>query len=123
MSLEASVQKQWKEITGVSLIEGYGLTETSPVVCCNSLQNPEEGGYIGFPLPSTEIRIVNEQGEEQPTGKEGELEVKGPQVMLGYYRKEQETQNVLQAGWLKTGDIAVVNEKGTGQNKGQKKKI
>ena len=121
MSLETSVQKQWKEITGVPLIEGYGLTEASPVVCCNSLQNPEEGGYIGFPLPSTEIRVVNEQGEEQPIGTEGELEVKGPQVMRGYHQKEQETQNVLQAGWLKTGDIAVINEKGLVKIKDRKK--
>ena len=122
MSLESSVQKQWKKITGVPIIEGYGLTEASPVVCCNSLQNPpEEGGYIGFPLPSTKIRIVNEQGEEQPTGEEGELEVKGPQVMQGYYQREQETQNVLKEGWLKTGDIAVINEKGLVKIKDRKK--
>ncbi|MCY4512176.1 MAG: AMP-binding protein [Bdellovibrionales bacterium] len=121
MSLEPSVQKQWKELTGVPIIEGYGLTEASPVVCCNSLQNPEEEGHIGFPLPSTEIRIINEQGTEQPIGKEGELEVRGPQVMQGYYQKAQETKNVFQNGWLKTGDIALINEKGLIKIKDRKK--
>lgn len=122
MALEPSVQKQWREMTGVHLIEGYGLTEASPVVCCNSLKNPDEGGYVGFPLPSTKIRIVDEQGQELPVGEEGELEVKGPQVMKGYYKKEKETKNVLSdEGWLKTGDIAIVNERGLVKIKDRKK--
>lgn len=122
MSLEPSVQRRWREVTGIHLIEGYGLTEASPVVCCNSLEDPEEGGYVGFPLPSTKIRIVDEQGRELPIGEEGELEVKGPQVMKGYYKKEEETKNVLDdEGWLKTGDIATVNERGLVKIKDRKK--
>lgn len=121
MSLESSVQKQWREVTGVYLIEGYGLTEASPVVCCNSLEDPDEGGYVGFPLPSTKIRIVDEMGRELPQEEEGELEVKGPQVMKGYYKKEWETKNVLNDGWLKTGDIAIINERGLVKIKDRKK--
>ena len=121
VSLESSVQKEWREVTGVHLVEGYGLTEASPVVCCNSLTNPDKEGSVGFPLPSTQVRIVNEKGEELSKGEEGELEVKGPQVMKGYYKKERETKNVLNEGWLKTGDIAIVNEKGQVNIKDRKK--
>ena len=112
MSVEPSVQKLWKSITKSLLIEGYGLTEASPVVCCNRLDEPKDG-FAGLPLPSTQVRIVDESNQELGVGEEGELEVFGPQVMKGYYKQEEETKKVLsEQGWLKTGDIAKVNEEG-----------
>ena len=112
MSLESSVQKMWQSITQSSLVEGYGLTETSPVVCVNRLDKPAQG-FAGYPLPSTEIRIKNEQGQELGIDQKGELEVRGPQVMEKYYKQDKETQLVLdKEAWLKTGDIAKVNSEG-----------
>ncbi|MCY4321721.1 MAG: AMP-binding protein [Bdellovibrionaceae bacterium] len=112
MSLQPSVQKNWESLTKSSLIEGYGLTEASPVVCVGRLDKPVEGS-VGYPLPSTEIRVVDEEGKSLGSNQEGELEVKGPQVMMGYYNQQAETQLVLnKEGWLKTGDIVRVNEKG-----------
>ena len=112
MALENSVQKSWEFTTKSLLIEGYGLTEASPVVCCNRLDRPASG-YVGFPCPSTEIRVTDEEGRELGIDEEGELEVRGPQVMKGYYKQEEETKNVLtEDGWLKTGDVAKVNKEG-----------
>ena len=112
MALESDVQKLWQSVTKNRLVEGYGLTEASPVVCCNRLDNPREG-FVGLPFPSTEIRIVNEKGQKLGINEEGELEVRGPQIMKGYYRQEKETRQVIsKEGWLKTGDIAKVNEEG-----------
>ena len=121
MSLEFSVQKLWQSITKSRLVEGYGLTETSPVVCCNRLDKPSEGS-AGLPLPSTHIRIVNEQGQELEINQEGELEIRGPQVMEKYYQQKEETKMVLNCeGWLKTGDIAKVNSEGLVQIMDRKK--
>ena len=111
MALEHQVQKQWLEQTKTSIIEGYGLTEASPVVCCNPIENPRDG-FIGLPLPSTDVRVVNTKGEIS-IDKEGELEVKGPQVMKGYLDNLTETNKVLSPdGWLKTGDIALIDSEG-----------
>ena len=112
MALESHTDKMWKEITRSPVIEGYGLTEASPVVCCNLITNPKQGS-IGLPFPSTSIRIVDEKGEMLPINQDGELEIKGPQVMKGYYKNEAETKRVLSDdGWLKTGDVACINEEG-----------
>lgn len=112
MSTESSTQERWLKITKTPIIEGYGLTEASPVVCCNDLTNPKNG-FIGFPLPSTEIRIVDNDGNELEVNQEGELEVRGPQVMQGYFNHPEETKKVInQDGWLKTGDIACVTPEG-----------
>ncbi|MGI9548393.1 MAG: AMP-binding protein [Bdellovibrionales bacterium] len=112
MSLEENIQKNWKKITGVKIIEGYGLTEASPVVSSNFIDEPKNKS-IGCPLPSTEIRIVNPKGEELSIDEDGELEVKGPQVMQEYYNNPEETQKVLTSdGWLKTGDIASIDKDG-----------
>ena len=112
MSLESSVKEDWQFVTRSFLVEGYGLTEASPVVCVDRLDQPSVG-FAGYPLPSTEIRIVDEGGEELGVDQEGELEVRGPQVMRQYYCQKEETRLVLsQEGWLKTGDIAKVNSKG-----------
>ncbi|MCZ0931863.1 MAG: AMP-binding protein, partial [Oligoflexia bacterium] len=112
MALESSVQKNWQSVTQSSVVEGYGLTEASPVVCVEPLDQPAEG-FVGYPLPSTEIRIKDEEGRKLGVNQEGELEVRGPQVMKQYYNQEEETKLVLnEEGWLKTGDIAKVNSEG-----------
>ena len=112
IALESSVQKEWQAVTQSSLIEGYGLTEASPVVCVGRLDRPS-AGFAGYPLPSTEIRITDENGKELGINQEGELEVRGPQVMERYYNQAEETKLVLDKdGWLKTGDIAIINSEG-----------
>ena len=113
MPLEENVAEQWREITGNVIIEGYGLTETSPVVCVNALDNPRYSGTIGYPLPSTEISLRDGEDREVPAGEAGELWVRGPQVMRGYWRQEGESAHALSAdGWFKTGDIARMDEHG-----------
>ena len=112
MAVEPSVQKLWKSVTKSPLVEGYGLTEASPAVCCNRLDKPKDG-FVGLPLPSTQVRIMDENNQELDIGEEGELEVLGPQVMTGYYKQEEATKKALsKEGWLKTGDIARINEEG-----------
>jgi long-chain acyl-CoA synthetase len=104
--------QRWKEKTKTTLVEGYGLTEASPVVCCNPVNGKEIIGTIGMPVPSTEVKLVDEEGKDSEPGKPGELCVKGPQVMQGYWKNEEETEKVIQDGWLKTGDIAVLGDNG-----------
>ncbi len=113
MALKQSVAEQWKNRTGTPVIEGYGLTETSPVVCANPTDGTDRLGTIGIPLPSTDVRLVNDNGEEVTNGQEGELCVKGPQVMRGYWNRDEETaQIMLPGGWLRTGDVAVMEADG-----------
>ncbi|RCS59339.1 AMP-binding protein [Parvibium lacunae] len=112
MAVQRAVAQRWYEKTGNHISEGYGLTETSPIVCCNILNQPYNGS-IGYPLPSTEISIRNDAFEEMAIGEEGELCVRGPQVMAGYWQRPDETAGILtEAGWLKTGDIALVEADG-----------
>ncbi|MDO4775901.1 MAG: AMP-binding protein [Cardiobacteriaceae bacterium] len=106
MPLEKNVSEQWRSITGNVIIEGYGLTETSPVVCVNALYGKGYSGNIGYPLPSTDISLRDDDGREVAPGEEGELWVRGPQVMQGYWRQEGENAHALADGWFKTGDIA-----------------
>ena len=106
------VAERWKAVTGRALIQGYGLTETSPFVSCNSLDT-DYSPSIGLPLPSTDVAILDDQGRELPIGREGEIGVKGPQVMAGYWQMPGETAAAFTAdGWLRTGDIGVMDEKG-----------
>ncbi len=113
MAVQRAVADRWKKVTGVALIEAYGLTETSPAVCINPPDQQEFSGAIGLPVPSTDISIRNDEGIELPPGETGELCVRGPQVMKGYYRRPDETERVMTAdGYLRTGDIAIVDEKG-----------
>jgi long-chain acyl-CoA synthetase len=113
MAVQRAVAERWKKLTGIPLIEGYGLTETSPVVTANLLTITDYTGAIGLPLPSTEISIRDDLGAEQPPGEDGELCVRGPQVMRGYWNRPKETANVLMSdGFLRTGDIARVDDKG-----------
>ncbi|MDI9818901.1 MULTISPECIES: AMP-binding protein [unclassified Legionella] len=113
MALQKSVALKWRERTGTRVLEAYGLTETSPAVTINPMYMEEYNGSIGLPLPSTDISIRDDDGHEVPTGTAGELCVKGPQVMAGYWQRPDETALVFTPdGFLKTGDIARVDEKG-----------
>jgi long-chain acyl-CoA synthetase len=111
--LPAEVQRRFEEVTGGRLVEGYGLSEASPVTNCNPLDGRARNGFIGLPLPDTICRIVDpETREPLPQGERGELAIKGPQVMQGYWKRPEETANVLVDGWLYTGDIAIMDEDG-----------
>jgi long-chain acyl-CoA synthetase len=111
--LQKEVADKWKAITGKTLIEAYGLTETSPVVACNPYDLAEFNGACGLPLPSTEVAIRDEAGRDLPLGEAGELCVRGPQVMKGYWNRPDETAKVMtDDGFLRTGDIATMDEKG-----------
>jgi len=113
MAVQQAVADRWKRLTGKALIEAYGLTETSPGVTLNPLDLADYNGSIGLPLPSTEIAIRDDDGNELPIGRVGELCVRGPQVMQGYWRHPEETENVLGLdGFLRTGDLATVDDKG-----------
>ncbi len=114
MAVQKAVAEKWKNTTGVPLVEAYGLTETSPAVCVNPLTITDYTGMIGQPLPSTEVAIKDENGNEVALGERGELWVRGPQVMRGYWNRPEETVNVLdKEGWLRTGDVAIINEQGS----------
>ena len=113
MSVHPSVAERWQKVTGKTLVEAYGLTETSPAVTVNPLNLAEYNGSIGLPLPSTEIAIRDDDGNDLPLGEAGELCVRGPQVMQGYWRRPDETAKVMMAdGFLRTGDIAIVDQAG-----------
>jgi long-chain acyl-CoA synthetase len=112
MALQDSVNKRFKEITGIHIVEGFGMTESSPVTHANPTHKPGPSVSIGLPLPSTEAKIVDDSGQEVPVGETGELIVRGPQVMKGYWNKPEETAKTLKNGWLYTGDIAKRNEDG-----------
>jgi long-chain acyl-CoA synthetase len=113
MAVQRAVAERWKKITGCTLAEAYGLTETSPAVCINPLNLKEYNGSIGLPVPSTNVAIWSEDGKPLPVGEIGELMVHGPQVMKGYWNRPDETAKVLDAdGWLHTGDIAKMDENG-----------
>jgi long-chain acyl-CoA synthetase len=113
MALQKAVAERWHKVTGTRLVEGYGLTETSPVVACNPLDGSDKVGTIGLPLPSTEIKLADDSGQEVPLGTAGEICVKGPQVMLGYWQRPDETAKIMDDdGWLKTGDVAQMDAQG-----------
>jgi long-chain acyl-CoA synthetase len=113
MAVQKSVADKWKQVTGVTLIEAYGLTETSPAATMNPLDLKDYNGSIGLPISSTEVVIRDDEGLDRPLGQSGELCVRGPQVMKGYWQRPDETANVIMAdGFLRTGDVAVMDEKG-----------
>ena len=119
MSLPVEIQRRFEQITGGKLAEGYGLTETSPVACANPINGMRKEGSIGFPVPSTEVAIVglepNEDGKYEPVaaGEDGELVIRGPQVMKGYWNRPEETAAAItEEGWFHTGDIARMDEDG-----------
>ena len=112
MAVQNAVADKWKEITGHPLAEGYGLSETSPLVSCNPLDGTQRKGSIGLPAPSTEVKIMSEEGKEVPIGDRGELCVRGPQVMPGYWQRPIETKEVFFDDWFRTGDIGVMDNDG-----------
>ncbi len=113
MAVQQAVAEKWKKITGVTLTEGYGLTETSPVVTTNPPDAKEFSGSIGLPVPSTEISIRDDAGNELPLGQAGEICIRGPQVMAGYWQRPEETAKVMTAdGYFRSGDIGIMDEKG-----------
>ncbi|OON60281.1 long-chain fatty acid--CoA ligase [Massilia sp. KIM] len=113
MAVQKAVADKWLKITGTPIVEGYGLSETSPVVTANRCDITDFTGTIGLPLPSTEIRILDEQDREAPFGTAGEIAVRGPQVMAGYWQRDDETAKVMTAdGFFKTGDVGIMDEQG-----------
>jgi long-chain acyl-CoA synthetase len=111
-AVQSEVARRWQQITGTLLVEGYGLTEASPVVCINPVSSPKLG-TVGLPVPSTEVTIRDDSGKILAVGKRGEVWVRGPQVMRGYWGRPDETKNVLTAdGWLRTGDIGIFDAQG-----------
>ena len=113
MAVQRIVAERWEKATGVALVEGYGLTETSPVVISNPLDVPSWTGTIGLPIPSTEAAVLDDAGRPLPAGEVGEICVRGPQVMAGYWRRPDETARTFTAdGWLRTGDMGSFDEAG-----------
>lgn len=112
MALQKFVADKWMELTGTPVSEGYGLTETSPVLTANPLRKDAEAGYIGMPIPSTEVVILDDDCNEVKPGERGELCARGPQVFQGYWNRPEETKNCFHEDWFKTGDIAVMDDRG-----------
>jgi long-chain acyl-CoA synthetase len=113
MAVQEAVAKRWFEKTNTPIVEGYGLSETSPCVTCNPVTVTEYSGTIGLPLPSTEVSIRDDDGNEVPLGQPGEICIRGPQVMAGYWNRPDETAKVMtDDGFFKSGDVGVMNEKG-----------
>jgi long-chain acyl-CoA synthetase len=112
-AMHHAVVERWEELVGAPLIEGYGLTEASPVVCFQPLNGERQRDTIGIPAPMTDIRLVDDDGAPVAPGEPGELIVRGPQVMKGYWQRPDETAKVIKDGWLYTGDVAVMDEAGT----------
>ncbi len=112
-ALQRAVAEKWKEVTGQNIVEAYGLTETSPAACINPLGTEEFNGSIGLPIPSTECTVLDDEGNRLPQGETGELAVRGPQVMKGYWQRPEATAEVIMPdGWLRTGDIAEMTPEG-----------
>lgn len=113
MAVQRVVAERWKQVTGNTLVEAYGLTETSPAACMNPMDIKDYNGSIGLPISSTECRVIDENGQPVGVDETGELCIRGPQVMKGYWQRPEETAKVLDAdGWLKTGDMARMDEQG-----------
>ncbi|MGK5008477.1 long-chain fatty acid--CoA ligase [Janthinobacterium sp. MDB2-8] len=113
MAVQQAVNDKWLQATGVSIIEGYGLSETSPVATCNRADSTAFSGTIGLPIPSTEIAILDDDGKEVPLGQTGEIAIRGPQVMTGYWNRPDETAKVMTSdGYFKSGDVGIMDERG-----------
>ena len=112
MAVQKATAEKWKAVTGVPLAEGYGLTETSPVATCNPIDGTERIGTIGMPLPNTEVMIADDAGNPVALGERGEILIKGPQVMRGYWNRPEETALVMHGDWFKSGDIGVMDADG-----------
>ena len=112
MALQTSVAERWTKLTGNTPCEGYGLTETSPVLSSNPIDGTVRVGTIGIPWPSTEMKIIRDDGTDAPIGEAGEIVARGPQVFKGYYNRPEETEKSMLGDWFKTGDVGIMNEDG-----------
>jgi long-chain acyl-CoA synthetase len=113
MAVQKAVSDQWQKVTGQPILQAYGLTETSPAACINPPETREFTGSIGLPISSTEVSIRDEDGAEMPLGEVGEICIRGPQVMAGYWQRPEETDKTMfEGGWLRTGDMGRMDEKG-----------
>jgi long-chain acyl-CoA synthetase len=113
MAVQSATAKLWLEKTGCPIVEGYGLSETSPSVSCNPVDSTAYSGNIGLPMPNTDMKLIDDDGNEVPMGTPGEIAIKGPQVMAGYWQRDDETAKVMTAdGFFRSGDIGVVDERG-----------
>jgi long-chain acyl-CoA synthetase len=113
MAVQEAVAKKWLAVTGCPIVEGYGLSETSAGVTCNPTDSDSYTGTIGLPLPNVWIKILDDNGNEVPLGESGEIAIKGPQVMSGYWHRLDETANVMTPdGYFKSGDIGVMDQRG-----------
>ncbi|MDR3395221.1 MAG: long-chain-fatty-acid--CoA ligase [Parasulfuritortus sp.] len=113
MAVQSAVAKQWLEKTGCPIVEGYGLSETSPSVTCNPVDSTAYSGNIGLPMPNTELKLLDDDGNEVPPGQPGEIAIRGPQVMAGYWQRPDETAKVMTAdGFFRSGDIGTMDERG-----------
>lgn len=113
MAVQRPVAERWQELTGCHITEGYGLSETSPVASANPLDATEFSGTIGLPMPSTEIAIRDDDGKDLPLGEVGEICVRGPQVMVGYWNRDDETaRSIMADGFFRTGDMGFMDENG-----------
>ena len=113
MAVQSATAKLWLEKTGCPIVEGYGLSETSPSASCNPVDSTAYSGNIGLPMPNTEMKLLDDDGNEVPLGSRGEIAIRGPQVMAGYWQRPDETAKVMTAdGFFRSGDIGVVDERG-----------
>ena len=113
MAVQSATAKLWLEKTGCPIVEGYGLSETSPSATCNPVDSVSFSGNIGLPMPNTELKLLDDDGNEVPTGTPGEICIKGPQVMAGYWQRPDETEKVMTPdGFFRSGDIGIVDERG-----------
>jgi long-chain acyl-CoA synthetase len=113
MAVQSATAKLWLEKTGCPIVEGYGLSETSPSATCNPVDSAAYSGNIGLPMPNTELKLLDDDGHEVPVGTPGEIAIKGPQVMAGYWQRDDETAKVMTAdGFFRSGDIGIVDERG-----------
>ena len=113
MAVHSATAREWLERTGCPIVEGYGLSETSPSVTCNPVDSRVYSGTIGLPLPGTELAVLDDAGRPLPPGSAGEIAIRGPQVMAGYWQRPDETARVMTAdGWFRTGDVGVMDDRG-----------
>ena len=110
MAIQQSVATRWHDLTGCNIIEGYGMTECSPLIAACPINVVKHNGTIGVPVPNTDIKIVKDDGSEAQLGEAGELWVKGEQVMSGYWQRPEATAEVLKDGWMATGDIVIMDQ-------------
>jgi long-chain acyl-CoA synthetase len=112
MAVQRDVATRWQKVTGVVITQGYGLTEASPIVSTNAIEDAPRWGSIGPPLPGVDVRLVGDDGEDAFAGDPGEIWVRGPNVFAGYWEDPDATERVLEGGWLHTGDVAVADDDG-----------